>query len=238
MLRDCVIVMGVMAAALAPIFGEETPATGWSDSAEFSYVATAGNSEASTLGFKNKLRRAWERSSFELNAGGIRVETTTVERFAVDVMGVPVLFEKTTEEITAENYYLNGRFNRKLTERFFWYAGAGWDRNEPSGIENRYSGVGGIGNVWVDREDVKFRTDYGVTYTKQEDVVENAEVDDAFMGLRVTSKYEHKFGETTTYWNETILDENLDETSDYRVNMINSVAVTMSDRLAFPERFC
>jgi hypothetical protein len=52
------------------------------------------------------------------------------------------------------------------------------------------------------------------------------------MGLRVTSKYEHKFGETTTYWNETILDENLDETSDYRVNMINSVAVTMSDRLA------
>ena len=92
--------------------------------------------------------------------------------------------------------------------------------------------VAGIGNIWVDREDLKFRTDYGLTYTRQEEVAAMAGVDDTFAGIRITSKYERTFGKMTTYSNDTVVDENLDETSDLRVNMINSVSVTMNSRLA------
>ena len=38
----------------------DEPELGWSDQAELSYVLTAGNSESSTLGFKNELTRTWE----------------------------------------------------------------------------------------------------------------------------------------------------------------------------------
>lgn len=231
-LRGLAVPAGILAVLALPVQAEEEPATGWSDKAELSYVATDGNSEASTIGFKNELTRRWVKAELELKAGGIRVETTTFDRFAVGTPGNPTLMENATEEISAENYYLNGRFGRAISERVYWYVGAGWDRNEPSGIQNRYSSVAGVGNIWIRRDDLTFRTDYGLTFTKQEDVIEVSGVDDTFAGVRITSKYEHKIGETTTVSNDTILDGNLDETSDFRVDTTNSVSVTMNSRLA------
>lgn len=202
----------------------------WTDAAEFSFVATAGNSETSTFGFKNSLARVWEKSSFELKAGGIRGESTTKSR-SVDPLN-PVIVETSTTHLTAENYFLNGRYDRKITTRFFWYSGAGWDRNRFAGIQNRYSGVGGVGNVWVDADRVKFRTDYALSYTKQENVVKVAGVHDSFLGVRLSSKFLHKLGAVTSYGNDLVVDENLDETSDFRADMTNWVTVSMSARLA------
>jgi len=79
---------------------------------------------------------------------------------------------------------------------------------------------------------VKFRTDYALSYTKQENVVEVAGADDSFLGARLTSKFLHKLGDVTTYGNDLVVDENLDETSDYRADMTNWVTVSMSTRLA------
>jgi putative salt-induced outer membrane protein YdiY len=209
---------------------EATKPERWKDVAEFSFVATAGNSETSTLGFKNTLARAWEKSSFELKAGAVRGESTTKSR-AVDPIN-PVIVETSTTNLTAENYFLNGRYDHKITPKFFWYTGAGWDRNRFAGIDNRYTGVLGVGNVWLDEDRVKFRTDYALSYTRQENVVEVAGTDDSFLGARLTSKFLHKIGDVTTCGNDLVVDENLDETSDYRVDMTNWVTVSMSARLA------
>ena len=46
---------------------------GWKDTAELSYVLTAGNSESSTLGVKNTLSRDWDSSSFRVEAAAVRV---------------------------------------------------------------------------------------------------------------------------------------------------------------------
>jgi hypothetical protein len=218
----------------ASVAAEEEKKLGWSDVAEFSWVATSGNSETETIGFKNKLLRRWEHSAFELNVGGIQAENTTVtEIFAVgpDQNNFTVTRETETKK-TAENYYLNGKYGKTITERFFWYAGAGWDRNEFAGIRNRYTGSGGVGNLWVDKEKVLWRTDYGVSYTDQQDVVKNPNVDETFAGIRISSTYKQQFGATTTYGNDTILDENLSDTEDFRANMTNWVTVGISDNLA------
>ncbi len=201
----------------------------WRDVADFSYVATAGNSEVSTLGFKNTLARAWGRSSFEVKAGAVRGESTTRTRAVVPG---PAIQESSTTELTAENYFVNGRYDRKITDRSFWYAGAGWDRNRPAGIQNRDSGAGGVGNIWIDEDRVKFRTDYALSYTSQEDVVKVPGADESFLGMRVSGKYLHKLGASTTYGNDLIVDGNLDETSDFRADMTNWVTVNMSGRLA------
>jgi hypothetical protein len=227
------IVLSV-AATSYPLRAEEEKELGWSDVAEFSWVATSGNAETETLGFKNKTLRRWESAAFELNAGGIRAESTIVTRTADGPLGNLIITEVRDTQKTAENYYLNGKYGKTLTERFFWYASAGWDRNEFAGIKNRYSGSGGVGNLWVDKEKIRWRTDYGVTYTDQEDVVVNPTVDSSFAGLRASSTYKQHFGEnkTTTYGNDTVFDYNIDETDDWRVDMINWVSVGMSDMLA------
>ena len=209
----------------ATAHADEEP--GWSDTAELSFVATGGNAESSSLGFKNTLTRRWEISLFTLHAAGVRIESKG-DDFAV---GDPVNFVvvEPSKETTAENYKLDGRFHRKISDRLYWHTGAGWDRNRFSGVDNRYSAQGGVGNIWRDSEDLKFRTDYAVTYTRQEDT-DGTEND--FGGLRFSWTYLNEFGQSTTYENRLILDENLDETDDFRADMTNSVAVSMTERLA------
>jgi hypothetical protein len=140
--------------------------------------------------------------------------------------------KESTTTVAAENYYLNGRYDRNITEKLFWYAGAGWERNLPAGIESKYWEAGGLGNIWSDTETVKFRTDYSVTYSQEKDVVEPPDFNGNFLGARFSWVYLHKFGANTTYGNDFTVDENLDKTTDYRGDMTNWVAVTMSQRLA------
>jgi hypothetical protein len=223
---------GLPGLAVAQEEKKEEKKLGWFDTAELSYVLTSGNSEGTTLGFKNKLWRVWDNGLLEFNAGGIRVESTTTTYSATGTPGNFDIDEDKDTSTTAENYYLNGRYDRKISDRFFWFVAAGWDRNEPAGVKNRYTGAGGVGNIWYARDDLKFRTDYALSWTKQDDVVENPDIEDSFFGLRLSWLYWNAFTETTSYTNEFIVDENLDETDDLRLNMINSLAVTMSKRLA------
>jgi len=204
---------------------------GWSDSAELSYVVTEGNSEANTLGFKNALLGKWVESQFGLKAGAIRAESTTGDRRAV---GTPSSFQliEPPKEVSAESYFLNSQYDRNITERFFWGVGAGWDRSRFAGIQNRYTGHVGVGNIWLNREDLTFRTDYSATYTDQEDVLEIPGTDKSFLGARFAWEYANAFGKNATYTNTLVVNENLDDTDDLRADMINSLAVTMNKRLA------
>ena len=226
------VMSGFATAALSQEAAEEEKKLGWSDAAELSYVMTSGNAEASTLGLKNTLTYEAEESTFTLKAAAVRAEASTFLRRAVGTPTDFVLIEQETSDLTAENYMLAGRYERDITERFFWYAGAGWDRNRFSGIDSRTVVEGGLGNTWIDREDLTFKTSYAGTWTKQEDVVELPDADDSFLGLRLSWEYEHLFGEATTYTNDLVFDENLDETSDWRADMVNSVTVSMTKRLA------
>lgn len=219
-----VVVLGVIA---APAIAEDG---GWSDTAEISLVSTTGNSETTSIGFKNTAERAWENASLTIRAGAINVETTTKDSFGV---GTPDNFTRGEfTDTTAESYFLNGRYERNISEKFFWYGGLGWDRNEPAGIKNRYIASAGVGNVWIDTDDVKFSTGYGLTFTDQEDVVPQVGLDETFAGVRFDWDYSNQLTESTAYTNVLVLDMNLDETSDWRADMLHGLTVAMSERLA------
>jgi len=211
----------------------------WSDTAELGWVATSGNSESSSLGFKDTLTREGKNDLFEIKLGGIKVETTDITLYAVDLPGTPDPNDFSSEETkdtktTAENYFFTGRYDRNITPRFFWFGGAGWDRNIPAGIQNRYVAFGGVGNNWFAGDRRKWRTDYSVTGTKQDNVVDDPTFNDTFFGLRLTSTFLQKFGagDNGSYGNDTIIDENLDDTTDWRVNMTNWVSLNFTSHLA------
>lgn len=209
---------------------EEAPT--WTDEAELSYVATGGNSESSTLAMRNTLTGALGEATVTFEAGALRAETTSISRVAVGTTGGFTVQENSLTELTAENYFLRGRYDRPISERLFWFAGAGWDRNEFAGIKNRTYAMGGVGHVWFDDDGGRFQTDYGLTYTDQEDVVVDPTASASFLGYRLGWDYLRNLGATTSYGNVLILDGNADRTSDYRADMTNSLAVSMSERLA------
>jgi putative salt-induced outer membrane protein len=205
---------------------------GWGDSAELAYVATSGNSEVNTLGFKNTLTRTWDNALLEIKAAGIRSESTTTTH-VVTAPGPPAEIDETsTSQLTAENYLFNGKYSRDITKAFYWYGFAGWERNRFSGIENRTTVAGGVGNIWRDTDRVKFRTDYSVTYTDEQDVVEPPDFNSTFEGVRLTSTYQQHFGAVTVFGDDFIFDEDLSTTSNWRADMTNWVSVTMSSHLA------
>lgn len=225
-LRVLAMVAGLVLAASAPLVAQDRE-LGWADQAEFTFVMSAGNATASTFGLKNVLDRIWESSSFNLSAGGVRTFAALKTGEASGTAGnfTPVK----NEDVTAENFYVRSRYDRTISDAAFVFGGAGWDRNTFAGIDSRYSFVGGTGRTWFEEDAKHFKTDIGVTYTIQDNVVGGS---DSFAGLRGTWDYFNTLTETTTFGSALIVDENLSTTEDFRADFTNYVSVTMSERMA------
>jgi hypothetical protein len=203
---------------------------GWQDKAELAMVFTAGNSKTSTFGFRNLLSRIWTDAEFHFEVAGLRTETATFTTTPIGTSPDDFVLEKDAEsELTAENYLARAKYDRTLRPRLYAFAAGGWDRNVFAGIENRYNAAGGIGNIWFDREDFRFRTDYGVSITHQ---VPTLGEDSTFAGLRLSADLLRKLTASTTLTHLTIAEENLDETDDFRLDSLTAVAVKMADHLA------
>jgi hypothetical protein len=203
---------------------------GWQDKAELALVLTAGNSETSTLGFRNLLSRIWTDAELHFEVSGLRTETATITTTPVGTSADDfVLQDESASELTAENYLARAKYDRTLRPRLFVFGTGGWDRNVFAGIENRYNAAGGVGNIWQDREDFRFRTDYGISVTHQLPTI-GSEV--TFAGLRLSADLMRKLSASTTLTHLTIAEENLDDTDDFRLDSLTAVAVTMTDHLA------
>ena len=218
----------------ASLWSQEPPPPekklGWTDKAELALVFTAGNSETSTFGFRNMLSRIWTDAELNVEVAGLRTETATISATPVGTSAEDfVLREDSVSSLTAENYLARAKYDRTLRPRLYVFGTGGWDRNVFAGIENRYNAAAGIGNIWRDREDFRFRTDYGISVTHQIPTIGD-EV--TFPGLRLSADLMRKLTGSTTLTHLTIAEENLDETDDFRLDSLTAVAVAVNDHLA------
>lgn len=213
-----------------PAAAQDEKELGWFYTAELTFVLTAGNAEASTLGAGAGLRHVWQNAEFRLSGAGLRTESSTTTRTAVGTLSDFDVNEQSTSQTTAENYYVRSRFDRSLSSRFFVFGGAGWERNTFAGFDNRWGFVAGAGNSWVDGERTRFRTDYGGTLTIQDDIVGESQT---FGGLRFSADFWQQLTSTTQFLSALIVDENLKETDDLRGDWTNSLLISISETLAF-----
>ncbi|MGD2151857.1 MAG: DUF481 domain-containing protein [Gemmatimonadales bacterium] len=220
------------AALTATAHAQDDKDVGWFFTTEVTGVWTAGNSESNTLGLAASVRRVWEKSELKFDAGAVRTESGTITRTAVGTVDDFRVEKQTTRKKTAESYYLRGRYDYELSERFFAFAGAHWLRNTFAGIDSRTLFAAGAGNIWADRDRLRFRTDYSVTYTFQADVVENPFIKTSFPGLRASYSLWWKLTSSTDLESTFIADLNLDKTEDVRLDFTNALPIAISDRLA------
>jgi putative salt-induced outer membrane protein YdiY len=224
-------VVALCTAPTTALAQEEEKVLGWSKTAELSVVAISGNAESETFGLRSSFVKTMESSTLDLSAAGLRAESTTTRRTAVG--SFPFTVQETSDTVlTAESYSASGRYDKLLSERLFWYGALTWERNEFAGFSERLMGIGGIGHLWWDREDSRFRTDYGLTWTSQDDLVANAAVDDSFLGARLSYDYWRQLTSTTDFASVLIVDQNIDESEDLRADFTNSLSISISDRLA------
>ena len=210
---------------------EEEKKLGWSNVTDVGLVVTAGNSSTSTFSFDDKLTYAWEGADFIFRAGALRVRTPD-DPFAVGTPEDFEVIEDLTRELDTEHYYFNGNYQKNITDRFFWIAGGGWDKDTNAGIENRTVIFGGIGNTWKDTERTLFKTDYTVTFTRRIDEIPDPERDERFSELRLGWDYRQQLAAHTKFDSDLVFFATISDFSDNRFVTINSVTTNMTDRFA------
>lgn len=224
----------LLALPLAAQEEEAEKELGWSNVTDLSLVVTDGNSSTETFGFKNRLERNWERASALLRVEAVRSNTADDPFALAEDPTNPddVVVVRPDKTVDVEKYLVLGRYDRKITESFFWNVGASWDRNKDAGIINRYTGWAGVGNIWWDRDDLAFSTNYGLSYTDREEDVEDPEKDDRFAGVRFGWDYLNAWGKVTTFTNDWNINANISEFSDWTSDMTSAITVTMTEKIA------
>lgn len=221
---------------------EEAPKPKWKNSTELSLVWTEGNSDVRTLGLKDTLEYKPPGRLVRFRIDTLRSDTSDDPFLLVEpgITFVPgeTLTDPPTREVRPDaepdiaRYFVEGRYEAKLTwQGMTWNAGASWDRNEDAGILGRTIVFAGLGRVVRDREDLKFRVTYGLSWTDRIEDVEDPEKERRFPGARFTSAFMDKWGATTTYDNDFTFNINLQDGSDYNADLIQGIAVSMSTHL-------
>lgn len=232
---------------------EEQPAKkrAWKNDAEFSLVATQGNSNTLTLGLKERYDRSIGKA--DRNHVRFKLEGTLSdkadERFVIasfapgqpidpanpcSSTGVSCATVEPAVEDSIERYLVEGRFDRKLSEHFVWNAGASWDRNltDGSGVESRSIAFAGVGHIWYDRDDLEFTTNYSLSYTDRVETTLDPEKDNTFAGLRFDWSYRNDWSKTVTYTNTWTISASLSDAKDHGFDMTNGISVSMTERVA------
>ena len=215
---------------------------GWFNETELSLALTGGNSAARTFSFGNSLRHAWDTSRFQVRVNGIRTDTSLDPFLLVDsgirfrVGGSPETVTKSlvrpSPQPDVEKYLISGRYDQEFNESVFWNIGGSWDRNSDAGLLDRYVVFGGVGSVWSDSETVHFSTTYAVSYTDREEVTRNPEKAPRFGGARLGWEYLNRLGNATVYENDFTTNINVRKVSDYSLNMVNALSVSISTYLS------
>lgn len=221
---------------------EEKPKSPWTNSTELSLVVTRGNAIAQTVGFKETLEYKAKKGNTRFKLDTLRADTSDdpyllVEPGIVFEPGeVPTGFSTIAvypgTEPDVERYFIEGRYEGNLPKKATWNAGASWDRNEDAGILSRYIGFGGLGHTWRDRDDLTFRTSYGLSYTDRHEDIEDPEREERFLGVRLTSDYKDKWGASTTYDNDFTFNISVKDYQDFNIDWTQGVSVSMGKHLS------
>jgi putative salt-induced outer membrane protein YdiY len=203
MLRSAVTSLAacsLFAQAPAPVKKADPPARPWTSVTTLSFVGSSGNSEGEAFGLTHVYTHRWDDLLLTTNLGAARSASTRVERRAQSNQLPFVLYnEKDITTVTTEQYYGNARLDWTFAKDWYWYGSAGWERNRPAGLENRNALATGVGRVWIDTDETRFKTDLGVGRTSEGMVYEPSDFDKSFTTGVLTAAYRQKIGAHATF---------------------------------------
>ncbi|MDY6855668.1 MAG: DUF481 domain-containing protein [Thermodesulfobacteriota bacterium] len=202
------IIVSTVALLLPGIVYAETEK--WSDVAELSYVNSGGNTEVETLAGKNTLKYEF-------------TEDTT------GTWKASMLYGKTDDAKTAEQYATEGRIEYKLTDRVFSFVNGGWLKDEFSGINKRYYGGVGSGYKILTGEEHFLNIEAGVNYVKEE-YIDGSDRD--YMESRLFAGYVYQFSDKDKFSQTVEYLYDFDESENYYVISETSIISAMNDSLS------
>lgn len=237
-----VAITGAMAAVVSPALVCAQEEQGWHGEVSLGLTARQGNVERESLELGVSLGFESESGDkLTITARGLQSDLTSTRRTAVrNAAGELVLAEDSRTIRDQEEYEAGLDFRRQFgPARLFWFGSLQWFRDIPGGVANRYSGVAGIGNNWINRKRRRFWSRYGYTVNreKRNDPEGLEQAADNYPGLRLEWELWWRISESSSFQNALVADQNLDDTADLRAKMTSGLSVAISDHFSLSVRF-
>ncbi len=194
---------------------------------DLSFVQTAGNSQAGTIGGKFNFTENWLRTAFTANVGAVRTQTKESTRTAVGTQDNFSVAETTLTKTSAENYSADAQLSYRLTETFYCYAGSAWGRDVPQGVKSRLMEMAGVGYDLARSERAEFKLQAAATFTQEKNLVSDPKSKENYPGLRVSYGYKLKASANTTLTHSLAYDQPFSPTSNFRIDGQAGVEVSM-----------
>jgi putative salt-induced outer membrane protein len=204
----CLLAAAVfLLAAPAAFAAEPTNDNVWSDQAEFSFVKTTGNTEATSMAGKNRLSyRFLPRATGTWRIGG--------------------LYSSDGGVTTAEKYDTELRLDYMYTEKAYTFAMAGWNKDRFAGIDQRYYGGGGAGYKFLLGPKHFLLGEAGLNYT-QENYTDNTS--SGFLTGRAFGKYEYAITKKNRFSQSLEYLYDFSDSSHFKVNAETAVIAGLTD---------
>jgi hypothetical protein len=240
----CLVFLLALPCPAASSQEEQTqPARGtWGNTTDLSLVVTRGNSDVQTFGLKDTLEYKTVKGRSRLRIDALRSDTSDDPYYLIEPGLIfepgetPTGFSQKAVRPDAEpdvsRFFAEGRYEGNLPKKATWNAGASWDRNDDAGILSRTIVFAGLGHVWQDRKDLEFRTSYGLSYTDRKEEVFDPQKEEEFLGARLVLDFKDEWGGATVYDADFTANLSLSDYSDYNLDFLQGVSVTMSEHLA------
>lgn len=182
----------------------------WQDEAELSYVDTSGNSDVTTLSFKNLFKYQFNERliiSWELGA----------------------LYGESDGDRSAESYMTELRADYDLNSRLYSYGLVGYLADEFAGLDQRYYGGLGIGYTFIKGPKHFLSSELGLNYSS-EDYTDGT--DSRFIEGRAFVLYEYAINEKNKFSQGIEYLYDFDESDNYRINTDTSLKVQINTLLS------
>jgi len=227
--------LGLIFLAATPTFAQSGDhPLGPSNSTELGLVVATGNAKANTIGLRNVYRYRWPVADMTWESGWVRASSRDGDRVAVaratggfDVVDPPIALD-------SQRLFTKVKYTRRIQGRHDWFTSVDASRDEPSNISRQVVIAGGLGTVWIDRDDLTFKTSYGVTYTDEDLVVEGVR---RFGGYRICDGLEVDPAEAATVQSELTLDGSVETVENVRADWLNGISVDLNATIALKSGF-
>jgi len=188
----------------------EPPEPLWKGSLGLAYLATSGNTDTQTLGLDFRMERRPVPWGFEVYANFNSAEEN--------------------ETKTSERYLAGGRAIRTLSDRWEYFAGLRFEKDQFAGFDLLSLAETGVTYKALTGPKYLLSFDGGLTFT-DEDRIE-PEPDVSFVGGIAGLAFEWKISDNSSLIERLIFYPNFDESSDWRLASDTGLQVAMNSRLA------
>lgn len=199
----------------------------WSNTADFGFVMTDGNSKTENLSLGNKFTRTWEKLEMTLLAKAVRAEATK-RTVTGDANTNEIRVQETTEK-SAETYELGAKFKGQLVGQFQWYTNLGWFQDKLAGVDQRLTAGAGFGYTVFKNDTHSLASEAGFDFTDESPVIGEG---DSFGSARLFLGYLRPLSPTSELSGSVETLSNMSNSDDFRSNINLALASRLSDKLA------